>query len=94
MVLLPAEGWMQADTLQQRYAGAREMIGLLPVGRRADRDGRWLTFYFSLPGAQMDAFDRAVFTHLRERVAALWPEASPLLAGIEAPEQLQRARYR
>ena len=44
--LLPAEGWAHADTLQQRYAGAREMIGLLPVGRRADRDGRWLTFFF------------------------------------------------
>jgi 2-polyprenyl-6-methoxyphenol hydroxylase-like FAD-dependent oxidoreductase len=92
--LLPAEGWAHADSLQQRYAGASEMIGLLPVGRRVDRDGRWLTFYFSLPGAQVDAFDTAAFVRLRERVAALWPEALPLLAGIGEPEQLQRARYR
>ncbi|HKR76769.1 MAG TPA: NAD(P)/FAD-dependent oxidoreductase [Rhodanobacter sp.] len=92
--LLSAEAWVHADTLQQRYAGAREMIGLLPVGCRADRAGRWLTFYFSLPGEQLDAFDAAALAHLRERVAILWPEALPLLAGIEAPEQLQRARYR
>ncbi|MBD8899732.1 NAD(P)/FAD-dependent oxidoreductase [Rhodanobacter sp. DHG33] len=92
--LLPAGDWAHADTLQQRYAGAREMIGLLPVGRRVDRDGRWLTFYFSLPGEQVDAFDAAALRHLRERVAALWPEASPLLDGIDAPEQLHRSRYR
>ncbi|MFK2930892.1 FAD-dependent oxidoreductase [Dyella agri] len=92
--LLPAENWLHADTLQQRYAGASEMIGLLPVGRRADRKDRWLTFYFSLPGDQVDAFDAAALARLRERVEALWPEASPLLAGIDAPEQLQRARYR
>lgn len=92
--LLPAEDWAHADTLQQRYAGAREMIGLLPVGRRADRDGRWLTFYFSLPGEQLDRFDAAAVARLRGRVARLWPEAAPLLDGVEAPEQLQRARYR
>lgn len=92
--LLPAEGWPHADTLQQRYAGAREMVGVLPVGCRADRHGRWLTFYFSLPGKRVDAFDDVALAHLRERVAALWPQVLPLLAGIEAPEQLQRARYR
>jgi len=92
--LLPAEGWPHVDTLHQRYAGAREMIGLLPVGRRADRDGRWLTFFFSLPGAQVDAFDAAALDRLRERVAALWPEALPLLASIDSPRQLRRARYR
>ncbi len=92
--LLPAEGWPHADTLQQRYRGTREMIGLLPVGRRADRDGRWLTFFFSLPGAQVDAFDASALVHLRERVASLWPEALPLLQRIESPQQLRRARYR
>jgi 2-polyprenyl-6-methoxyphenol hydroxylase-like FAD-dependent oxidoreductase len=92
--LLPAEDWPHADMLQQRYAGAREMIGLLPVGRRADCEGRWLTFFFSLPGTQVDEFDAAALTRLRERVAALWPEAFPLLAAIESPRQLHRARYR
>ena len=92
--LLPAGDWPHGNELRQRYAGTREMIGLLPVGRRADRDGDWLTFFFSLPGEQVDGFDDAALERLRERVAELWPEASPLLDGIDTPGQLHRARYR
>ena len=92
--LLPAEQWPHGTQLQQRYAGTRQMIGLLPVGQRVDDAGRWLTFFFSLPGEQVDAFDMAALAQLRERVEVLWPEVSPLLAGIESPQQLHRARYR
>ncbi|HEY0198941.1 MAG TPA: NAD(P)/FAD-dependent oxidoreductase [Rhodanobacter sp.] len=92
--LLPAEDWPHADVLQQRYGGTREMIGLLPVGNRADHDGRWLTFFFSLPGVQVDSFDAQALVRMRQRVAELWPEALPLLARIESPKQLHRARYR
>lgn len=92
--LLPVGDWPHTATLQQRYAGTREMIGLLPVGRRTDQDGAWLTFYFSLPGDQVDNFDTAALIRLRERVKALWPEAAALLELLEDPRQLQRARYR
>ena len=92
--LLPMRDWPHGGELRQRYAGAREMIGLLPVGRRVDHEGEWLTFFFSLPGEQVKAFDAAAVSALRRRVAALWPEASGLLDGIDTPEQLQRARYR
>jgi len=92
--LLPADDWPHGDTLQQRYCGTREMIGLLPVGRRVDREGRWLTFFFSLPGEQVESFDETGLQHLRQRVGELWPEALPLLQRIERPEQLRRARYR
>lgn len=92
--LLPMRDWPHASELHQRYAGAREMIGLLPVGKRVDRDGEWLTFFFSLPGEQVDAFDAAGLDSLRRRMAELWPEAAFLLEGIGAPEQMQRARYR
>ena len=92
--LLPAGDWPHRGELRQRYAGTREMIGLLPVGRRVDRDGDWLTFYFSLPGEQVDGFDEAALVRLRQRVAELWPEASSLLDGIDTPGQLHRARYR
>ncbi|MEP7185443.1 MAG: NAD(P)/FAD-dependent oxidoreductase [Rhodanobacter sp.] len=92
--LLPAQDWPHPDSLQQRYGRAREMIGLLPVGQRVDRDGRWLTFFFSLPGSEVDSFDAMSLNRLRHSVGALWPEALPLLAGIESPRQLQRARYR
>jgi 2-polyprenyl-6-methoxyphenol hydroxylase-like FAD-dependent oxidoreductase len=92
--LVPAEGWPHSNSLQQRYGRAREMIGLLPVGQRVDRAGRWLTFFFSLPGVDVEAFDATSLSRLRERVGALWPEALPLLSHIRLPEQLQRARYR
>lgn len=70
------------------------MIGLLPVGRRVDHTGRWLTFYFSLPGGQVDAFDDEAFERMRERVTAIWPEASTLLNWVDCPGKLNRARYR
>lgn len=92
--LVPGDDWPYPDELRQRYAGTREMIGLLPVGRRVNHTGRWLTFYFSAPGDQVDAFDERGFEHLRERVSAIWPEASGLLQGIDSPQHLNRARYR
>ncbi|WP_267223885.1 FAD-dependent oxidoreductase [Dyella silvae] len=92
--LLPAGAWPHAHVLHQRYAGTREMIGLLPVGRRDDSNDRWLTFYYSLPGEQVDAFNDAALTRLRERVATIWPDALPLLADIRSAVQLHRARYR
>lgn len=92
--LLPAEDWLHCTELRQRYGGTREMIGLLPVGKRADREGQWLTFYFSLPGEQVDAFDETGLSRLRKRVAALWPEAMPMLENVTAYDQLHRARYR
>ncbi|GGA45540.1 FAD-dependent oxidoreductase [Dyella nitratireducens] len=92
--LVPGDNWLHPNELRQRYAGTREMIGLLPVGRRVDHSGRWLTFYFSLPGDQVEAFDEQGFERMRERIAAIWPEASALLEGIDSPQQLNRARYR
>lgn len=92
--LLPAEEWPHGTELRQRYGGTREMIGLLPVGQRADREGRWLTFFFSLPGEQVDAFDATGLSRLRERVATLWPEVTPWLENVTAHDQLHRARYR
>jgi 2-polyprenyl-6-methoxyphenol hydroxylase-like FAD-dependent oxidoreductase len=92
--LVPAATWPYVDVLQQRYGGTRQMIGLLPVGQRDDGYGRWLTFYYSLPGDQVDAFDDDALECLRQRVAELWPEALPLLADIRSSGQLHRARYR
>lgn len=92
--LVPGDDWRYADELRQRYVSTQEMIGLLPVGRRVDHPGRWLTFYFSLPGDQVDAFDEQGFARMWERVATIWPEASVLLKGIDSSQQLNRARYR
>jgi 2-polyprenyl-6-methoxyphenol hydroxylase-like FAD-dependent oxidoreductase len=45
-------------------------------------------------GDQLDAFDAQGLARMHERVAAIWPEAAALLATIQSPQQLNRARYR
>jgi len=94
--LLSAEGWPHPTELRQRYDGARTMLGVLPVGARPDFDHgrRWLTFYYSLPGANIDAFDAQALDIMQHDVAALWPELAELTREIYDPAALNRARYR
>lgn len=92
--LLPADGWPHAAELRQRYDGTRRMLGVLPVGTRPDRPGRWLTFYYSLAGARIDAFGADDLATLQADVAALWPELAERTRAIVDPVQLNRARYR
>jgi len=92
--LLPADGWPQVTELRQRYDGTRRMLGVLPVGTRPDRPGRWLTFYYSLAGPRIDAFSADDLSTLQADVAALWPELAERTRAIVDPVQLNRARYR
>lgn len=93
--LLPADGWPHPAELRQRYDGTRRMIGVLPAGAHEDGDApRWLTFYYSLPGAAVDAFDGRALTRLRGDVAALWPELAERTETLTDPAGLNRARYR
>ena len=92
--LLPAEGWPHATELRQRYDGTRTMLGVLPVGARPDQEGRWLTFYYSLPGMRIDAFDAEALAALQRDVTALWPELAERTRALTEPAALSRARYR
>jgi 2-polyprenyl-6-methoxyphenol hydroxylase-like FAD-dependent oxidoreductase len=92
--LLPADGWPHIAELRQRYAGTRTMLGLLPVGTRPDSGGRWLTFFYSLRGAHIDAFDARALAQLQIDVASLWPELAERTRALIDPTQLHRARYR
>jgi len=93
--LLPADDWPHAEVLGQRYDGTRAMIGVLPVGRRPDTgERRWLTFYYSLPGDEVDGFDGAALERLQQRVARLWPELAERTRTLDAPARWNRARYR
>ncbi|MGN6481385.1 FAD-dependent oxidoreductase [Luteibacter sp.] len=92
--LLRIDDWPDPTTLLQRYAGTRAMIGMLPVGTRPGHEGRWVTFYWSLPGDQVDAFDDAGVAAMKAAVHGIWPGISPHLAHLEHADQLNRARYR
>lgn len=92
--LLPADGWPHASELRQRYDGTRTMLGVLPVGTRPEHGGRWLTFYYSLPGTRVDAFDAQALAAMHADIAKLWPELAERTRAIIDTTQLNRARYR
>ncbi|KAF1006159.1 MAG: FAD-dependent urate hydroxylase [Luteibacter sp.] len=92
--LLRVDDWHAHEHLLQRYAGTRTMIGMLPVGTRPGHEGRWVTFFFSLPGDRVECFDDAALDDMKREAVALWPELAPHLASLERADQLHKARYR
>ena len=85
-----------SGVLAQRYRGARQMCGLLPVGHLPgqDRSQDRLCVYWSLPLARFSQWRDNGLAHWRAELHDLWPEASPLLDQIQTPEQLAQASYR
>ena len=92
--LVPQGDWAWGDELRQRYVAARKMIGLLPVGTRPGDDTPRLSFFWSLPIADFDAWRQRGLPAWRDEVARLWPEADACLADTLDADQLARASYR
>ena len=89
----PANGF-DAHTLEQRYARANRMIGVLPTGRRgSDGDGDEAALFWSLKACDYADWQTAGLARWQADVQVLWPETAPLLAGITGPEQLVFANY-
>lgn len=92
--LVPQGDWAWGDELRQRYVAGRKMIGLLPVGTRPGDDTPRLSFFWSLPIADFDAWRTRGLPAWRDEVAQLWPEVDACLADTVDPDQLARASYR
>ncbi|MBD9435788.1 FAD-dependent monooxygenase [Pseudoxanthomonas sp. PXM03] len=92
--LVPQGDWRWNDELRQRYVAARKMIGLLPVGTRPGDGIPRLSFFWSLPVSDFDAWRARGLPAWREEVAGLWPEADACLADTVDADQLARASYR
>lgn len=92
--LLPANAWPHLDELRQRYAQARKMIGLLPVGTRPGDDTRRLSFFWSLPVRDFPRWEGEGLEPWKREIEALWPEAAALLGPVLECAQLARATYR
>lgn len=92
--LLPEGDWAWRDELRQRYRGAREMAGMLPVGSRPGEPTPQLSFFWSLPVAAMPDWSAEGLPAWRTRVERLWPALAPMLDAIRDPRQLAQARYR
>lgn len=79
--------------LEQRYEKASVMIGVLPVGRRFAGDEPQTTFFWSLKAKDYARWRADGLAAWKARVARLWPETEPLLAGIREPDQMVLASY-
>jgi len=92
--LLPQGDWPHTADLRQRYRAARRMMGLLPVGSRSDNPELQLSFFWSLPIADIEHWRQQGLAAWHEEAAALWPEAAPLLTHITDAGVLMQASYR
>jgi salicylate hydroxylase len=80
-------------TLEQRYARANRMIGVLPIGRRVMDGPEEAAFFWSLKAADLSRWQAAGLEPWKDEVRVLWPETAPLLAAITNPSQLVFASY-
>ncbi|WP_054532169.1 NAD(P)/FAD-dependent oxidoreductase [Erythrobacter sp. SG61-1L] len=83
----PEESAFDATLLEQRYRAARQMVGVLPVGR-----GR-LALFWSLRADALDGWKAAGLAAWKDEVRRLWPECAVLLDQIRDPQELTFARY-
>jgi len=94
--VLPAPPGFAPAELRQRFRSAREMVGLMPVGRALDAPAgaaRGINFFWSLPLAELPAWQAQGLAAWKARVCALMPQCAPLLESVTSPEQLRVARY-
>lgn len=92
--LLPRGDWAWGDELRQRYRAADRMMGLLPVGTRADDATPRLSFFWSLRGEDVAAWRTAGLDAWKAEAAGLWPEVAPLLSHVTEAGQMAPAAYR
>ena len=92
--LLPQGDWEHGSELRQRYIAARKMIGLLPVGTQPGDPTPRLSFFWSLRTSEFDQWQQTGIRPWLDEVAALWPQARPLLRAVDDCSQLRRASYR
>lgn len=91
--LVKADEWAWRNELQQRYVGAKRMVGMLPVGTRPGDPVRRLSFFWSMPNSALQ--DEAIDpVRWYGEVADVWPEAAERLQATAIPEDLACARYR
>lgn len=83
----PATGPFHPRLLEQRYARAQQMVGLLPVG-----NGR-AAFFWSLKGDDHQSWLDRGLAAWREDVCALWPACEHLIGQFIDPDRLTFARY-
>ncbi len=91
-------------TLEQRYVGARKMIGVLPCGTLAEPahmpnhqeesgENQLATLFYSIEGKNLNQWRESGLHVWKKEMTTLWPETEPLVAQITDINQLTYAAY-
>ena len=89
----PSAGNFNPRLLEQRYRSARQMVGMLPIGRREAAAPKEAAFFWSLPGTEYQKWRKAPLGDWKAEAVALWPEIEGVLGQINSHDQLTFARY-
>lgn len=84
---------LRPDRLEQRYMAARQMAGVLPLGRMPASDVPLAAVFWSLPVAALDGWATTDIPAWKAQVTDLWPDMAPFLATIHRPQDMTPARY-
>jgi 2-polyprenyl-6-methoxyphenol hydroxylase-like FAD-dependent oxidoreductase len=87
------DGVFDVRALEQRYARASVMIGVLPVGKRFAGDSPQTTFFWSLKTRDYSRWRAQGLESWCDEVLRLWPATEPLIAQINDPDQMVLAAY-
>jgi len=81
------------DYLQQRYAGAGVMIGMLAIGKNSLNHKDMAAFFWSLPVADYPKWREEGLPPWKERVVGYWPELEPFLSQFKSVDDLTFSQY-
>ena len=84
---------ISVDGLQQMYEGAHTMIGLLPSGQHPVTRRSCVSFFWSLPCADYDAWRERPLDDWKAELCDQWPRLSRWLAQMKTHDDLAFAHY-
>lgn len=81
------------DHLSQKYHGAQNMIGVLPIGSLPNEGTTKATIFWSLPQNSFDNWRGQPLKNWQAEAKTLWPEMSPFLNQINRHDDMTMAYY-
>lgn len=86
-------GPFDSHALEQRYERASIMSGVLPIGKRHERDSPQTAFFWSLKTSDYPEWKTGGLETWKASVLRLWPETHGLMANIVDADQMAMASY-
>jgi 2-polyprenyl-6-methoxyphenol hydroxylase-like FAD-dependent oxidoreductase len=69
------------------------MVGVMPVGALPGAEGPHVAFFWSLRMDRLEAWRTRGLPAWKDEVAAIWPDAAALIAGIDIADRMTPAFY-